>query len=104
MLIDGLCVICYNKVEQTKVVNIRKNKYEIRIDRKSIFGNPFILGVDGNRDEVIEKYKKYFYEKIKRDSDFKNKVLNLKGKILGCWCKPKECHGDIIVKYLEESD
>jgi len=53
------------------------------------------------RDECIEKFKQDFYKKIKSDPEFKKSVLLLKGKRLGCYCKPKNCHGDIIKKYIE---
>ena len=86
----------------TKVVNKRKDKFDIYIGRPSKFGNPFIIGKDGTREEAIEKYKQYFYERIKTDSEFKQEVLKLEGKTLGCFCKPATCHGDIIVSWLED--
>lgn len=85
----------------TKVVNLRKEKYDIYCGRPSIFGNPFIIGKDGTRTEVINKYKEYFYNKILLDKEFKIEVLKLKNKTLGCFCKPLKCHLDIIVEYLE---
>ena len=84
-----------------KVVNLRKEKYEIYIGRPSIFGNPFSIAKYG-REECIEKYKEYFYRRIKDDKRFKEAVLKLKGKTLGCFCKPEICHGDIIVDYLKK--
>lgn len=87
----------------TKVVHTKKSAYDVYIGRPSIFGNPFTIGKDGNREEVIIKYKLYFdYEMIK-DPSWRKKVLELKGKILGCWCKPLPCHGDVIVEYLERN-
>lgn len=87
----------------TKIVNHRNNeKYDVYIGRNSIFGNPFIINRDGTRAEVVAKYKKYFYDRIETDLYFKNKVLALKGKTLGCFCKPLACHGDIIKEWLDE--
>ena len=86
-----------------KVVNLRKEKYEIYIGRPSIFGNPFSIAKYG-REECIEKYKEYFYRRIKDDKRFKEAVLKLKGKTLGCFCKPEICHGDIIVDYLNKKE
>jgi hypothetical protein len=43
----------------TRVVNVKKDRYDIFIGRPSIWGNPFIIGKDGNRSEVIRKYKKW---------------------------------------------
>lgn len=86
---------------KTKVVHCKKEKYDILIDRTGIFGNPFYVCKIRNREQAIKEFKEYFYKRIEHDLDFKNAVLTLKGKILGCWCKPKACHGDIYVEYLE---
>ena len=87
---------------KTTVVNKYKENFDVYIGRGTLFGNPYEIGKDGNRLEVIQKYKKWFIEKLK-DFEFKKQVLNLKGKKLGCFCKPKLCHGDIIVGYLNRS-
>lgn len=87
----------------TQVVNIKYDfEYEVYIGRSSIFGNPFIIGQHGTRRDVILLYKKYFKDRITNDPSFKKEVLSLKGKILGCHCKPLACHGDIIVEYLND--
>lgn len=86
---------------ETRIVNLKKEKYDVYIGRPSIFGNPFNIGKDGNREEVIEKHLWHFLARLVKDRDFRKKVLSLKGKTLGCYCKPLGCHGDIIVKYLE---
>jgi len=89
----------------TKLVNYRTHNFDkskiIPIDRRSPFGNPFIIGRDGTRKDVIIKYKKYFYKKLEDNCIFKMAVEKLKGKTLGCWCVPKSCHGDVIIEYLE---
>lgn len=92
----------------TKIVNLhnlRRGMDIIKIDRSSEFGNPFRLIKDGGeytRTESVEKYREYFHDKIENDEEFKERVESLKGKTLGCWCKPKKCHGDIIVEYLDD--
>lgn len=85
----------------TSIVNKYKSPYEVYIGRGSIWGNPFVIGKDGSREEVIEKYSSFFNNKISNDVLFLNQTLNLKNKILGCFCKPLACHGDVIVEYLE---
>ncbi len=82
-----------------KVVNLRKEKYDVYIGRGSKWGNPFIMGKDGNREEVIEKYKKYITK-----SYLLNDLEELRGKILGCFCKPKACHGDILIELLKTNE
>lgn len=86
---------------KTTVVNLKNSKYDIYIGRGSVFGNPFRMYKEEQRIEVIEKYKQYFYKRITTDENFYHDVCELKGKILGCYCKPLACHGDIIVQYLE---
>lgn len=86
--------------EKATIVNIKHDKCDIYCGRPSIYGNPFEIGRDGTRDDVIEKYKSYFYKKIK-DPKFKQKVFLLRGKKLGCWCAPLRCHLEVIIDYLE---
>jgi hypothetical protein len=89
---------------KTSIINIKTypkmKKDYVYIGRGSPFGNSYIIGKDGSRDEVCEKYKKDFYKKIKNER-FRRQVLELKGEKLACHCKPEKCHGDIIVEYLE---
>lgn len=88
---------------KTKVVNIKKRTCEIYCGRGSIYGNPFKIGRDGDRKQVISKYREYFYKRL-TDSKFRDSILSLKGKILGCYCKPLDCHLDVIVEYLESNE
>ena len=85
---------------QTRVVNLREEGYDVYIGRGSKFGNPFKIGPDGNRRDVIEKYKELFYKQLDLRPEFKKDVESLRGKTLGCYCKPLACHGDVIVEYL----
>jgi len=82
----------------TQIVNKKHSNYDVDIGRPSIWGNPYIIGRDGDRATVVAKYKEHFL------GSFHLKQLateKLKGKVLGCYCKPKACHGDIIVDFLE---
>lgn len=78
------------------VVNLRKEKYDIYIGRPSPWGNPFAIGKDGTREEVIAKYRLY----IKGRKDLLARLPELAGKRLGCYCKPEACHGDVLVELL----
>jgi hypothetical protein len=82
----------------TKVVHCKKEKYDIYIGRPSKWGNPFKIGKDGTREEVIEKYWNY----ILKNKKLLSELNELEGKVLGCWCKPEKCHGDILVELLKE--
>lgn len=67
--------------------------YAVRIDRKSPWGNPFVLGDDGNRREVITKYADYY---LPHKPKLLEQMPTLRGKALGCWCAPQDCHGHIL--------
>ncbi len=87
----------------TRVVNVdKKEKYDIYIGRGSDWGNPYPIGIDGDRDEVIRKYQYDFDRGYLKSS--KEQLLKLRGKTLGCHCKPAACHGDILANYLNSLD
>jgi hypothetical protein len=89
------------KEYKDKIVHCKRQKYDVYVGRPSIFGNPFKIGKDGDRLEVIIKFENYFLYKINTDEQFKRAIDKLKGKVLGCYCAPKDCHARIIVDYLE---
>ena len=87
---------------KTTVVNVKGGRVDVYIGRGGPFGNPFVLGVDGDRAEVIRKFGIYFKERLERDASFKAAVEELRGKRLGCFCAPLPCHGDVIAEYLDK--
>lgn len=87
----------YFQHSMTKVVNIRNAPYDIYIGRPSTWGNPYVIGFDGTRSEVIEKYRTYIQPRVAEIRE------QLCGKVLGCWCKPLDCHGDVLVE-IADSD
>lgn len=60
----------------------------------SVFCNPFIIGKDGTREEVIEKYELW----VNSQPKILRMIPSLKDKVLGCWCLPKKCHCEILAK------
>jgi len=82
----------------TTVVNIRTNAYDVYIGRGSKWGNPFKIGQDGTRGQVICKYMAW----ILADLDLIQALSELKGKRLGCFCAPKPCHGDVLVELINK--
>jgi hypothetical protein len=77
-----------------------RSLFTVPIDRTTIFGNPFKIGIDGCRQDVIGKHRVYFINRLAKDERFRKAVEALRNKQLGCWCKPLLCHGDIIKDYL----
>lgn len=82
-----------------KVVHCKKEPYDIYIGRPSKWGNPFIIGKDGTREQVIKKYEAWIKTQPELILDAKR---ILKGKSLGCWCSPQSCHGDILLRIANE--
>ena len=85
----------------TRVVHCKKEPYDVYIGRPTIFGNPHRISAKMDRPTVIALYRTYLRERMKRDEKFRNAILSLKGKVIGCWCKPLQCHGDVIVEIVE---
>jgi hypothetical protein len=82
----------------TRVVHCKKEPYDVYIGRPSKWGNPFEIGKDGDRAEVIAKYRQY----IRHRPDLLRDLKYLKDKTLGCWCKPQACHGDVLAEMADE--
>lgn len=81
----------------TRVVHCKKEKYDIYIGRPSKWGNPFVVGRDGSREDVVRLYKKW----LMNNPSLLNSLGELKGKTLACWCAPLACHGDVLVELCE---
>lgn len=89
-----------------RVVNCKKETYTHYIGRPGTFGNPFshrsntrALWRRDTREEAISAYEKYA-----RDyQELMDAIRDLpEDSVLGCWCKPQSCHGDVIMKLWEE--
>lgn len=82
-------------MKETKVVNIHKTKeYDVYIGRGSKWGNPYpIVDYTNNKERITscKAYEGYFW-----DSGLWKHIDELKGRTLGCYCKPKRCHGDFL--------
>ncbi len=80
------------------VVNKSRGSYDVYIGRGSEWGNPYRVGVDGTRENVIAKYREYLLGNKKLLAA----LPELDGKRLGCHCKPLACHGDVLAELLAE--
>jgi len=75
----------------------------VYIGRGSIWGNPFMIGRDGNREEVIAKYKAWIVERFEFQPGMREFILEpLRGKDLVCFCAPQACHGDVLLEMIGE--
>ena len=80
-----------------KVVNVRCEKCDVYVGRGSKWGNRFVIGRDGSRDEVIEKYRVWLWGR----KDLLKDLGELKNKRLGCYCAPQPCHGDVLLRAVK---
>lgn len=81
----------------TVVVNLKKEKYDVYIGRGSKWGNMYVIGIHGTRNEVIELYRVDLLDNDK----LLLALPEIYGKSLGCYCKPSHCHGDILAKFAD---
>ena len=70
----------------------------VRIDRRTKWGNPFVVGKDGDRDACCDLYEVW----LLTQPELMESISELKGMTLGCWCKPKRCHGDILARLAND--
>ena len=83
----------------TTVVHCKREPYDIYIGRPSIWGNPFPLRYNNSRESVLAQYTKYL---MSRPDLIERARRELKDKVLGCWCHPQLCHGDILARICNE--
>jgi hypothetical protein len=78
------------------------------VGRPSVLGNPFAIGRDGTRDEVVAKYRRWLWAECGKHGEvlaeldrLAEKFINQRGLTLVCWCAPKACHADVIASAIE---
>lgn len=89
-----------------QVVHCKLEHYDVYIGRPSKWGNPFThlpsaqkpgMVLVESREVAIQRYREW----IKTQPELLKALPELKGKILGCWCKPKDCHGDVLKELVD---
>ncbi len=76
-------------------------------DGSSLLGNKFVIGKDGNKKEVVEKYRNWLFEEVKKEAEVYKELEKLAARAkvrdikLGCLCKPEGCHSDVIKSCVE---
>jgi hypothetical protein len=89
----------------TRVVNLRFQPYDVYIGRAGkgqdgYFGNPYSAREWGPLT-ALDRFEVYFQARLDRDPEFRRRVMELRGKALGCFCKPRTCHGDVIARWVD---
>ena len=85
------------QTENTKVVHCKRGTHDVYIGRPSQWGNPFVIGKDGTREQVIQKYRNWFMTQ----PSLLAALPELTGRTLGCWCAPAACHGDVLAELAD---
>ena len=86
-----------------KVLNKRTSgvpQGAVYIGRPSKWGNPFVIGQHGSRDEVVSKYRSY----VLQQPHLMRALPELKGRDLVCWCAPCACHGDVLLQLANRQE
>ena len=84
----GITVVANIERDLTLLAWARRNDLMQKVDRSSVWGNPYVLDADGDRDEVCDLYERYLLTKRSLNP------AELGGKVLACWCYPLRCHGN----------
>lgn len=86
------------QVQTPRVLNKKQLRgavpHAVYIGRPSVWGNPFVIGKDGTRAEVVEKYER----SLLRQPHLLAQLGKLRGCSLICWCAPLQCHGDVLLR------
>lgn len=96
----GETVVANKKTDRQLIRWASEKGHFLPIDRGTQWGNPFVVGEDGDRDKVCDSFEVYFNLK----PSLQVKIPSLAGKVLGCWCFPERCHGNHLVEQLVEQD
>ena len=83
-----------------QVVHCKRARYDVYIGRPGKWGNPFQIGRDGTRAQVIARYERWLSEQ----PELLAALPELAGKTLGCWCAPHACHGEVLAKLAGEAE
>lgn len=101
-----------------KVVSLRTSEADIRIDRRTPYGNPFKMDTESQRNEVVDRFAVWWLapaqdglrEALLTDIRELQHQRLMAGEMvsapirLGCWCAPQRCHGDVIKRWLERTE
>jgi hypothetical protein len=80
------------------VVHCKHADYDVYVGRPSKWGNPYAIGRDGTRDEVIALYERWLLKQPQLVAE----LHELREKTLGCWCAPSRCHAEVLARYAND--
>ena len=70
----------------------------VRVDRRTRWGNPYVVGRDGSRARVIARYRRHLWRRIRDGEIDLHELAALDGCDLACWCAPLPCHAEVLAR------
>ncbi len=95
MAVNGVTVVANAGADKNLIAWAESQGIAVRIDRGTRYGNPFVMGEDGDRDEVCDNFERHYLPHKPSITD-RIESGDLCGKVLVCHCYPERCHGDCI--------
>jgi len=102
LVTNGTTVVANASLDKNLICWAESEGLAVRIDRGTKYGNPFILGEDGDRDEVCDAYETHYLPNKPSIVERIN-AGELTGKVLVCHCYPERCHGDCLAKSVNDA-
>jgi len=94
----GQAVVANQQRDKNLIAWAEKNGKAVRVDRGSLFGNPFVLGADGDRDAVCDAYAEHY---LPCKPSIQKLISTLAGKVLICHCYPEKCHAESLINLIK---
>lgn len=98
---EGWAVVANQQSDKNLIQWAEQSGKAVKIDRSSKYGNPFLLGMDGNRDEVCDAFESHY---LPHKPSIQKDLRTLRGKVLICHCYPERCHGNCLCDLANRND
>lgn len=101
---SGLIVPACVELGEPRAVHCKRERHHVYVGRNpkgmgiAKWGNPFVVGRHGTREECVARYESWLLE----DAELMAALSELRGKVLGCWCAPRACHGNVLVRLANQ--
>jgi hypothetical protein len=96
---SGLLVPAHVQLGKPRAVHCKRERHHVYIGRPSKWGNPFVVDKHGARGECIALYESW----LRENAALFAALDELRGLVLGCWCAPHACHGDVLARLANAS-
>jgi hypothetical protein len=94
----GECVVANQRQDEALIDWAKTTERFARIDRGTVWGNPFVVPADGDRATVLARFRAEVFPKLVPQ------LPALRGRVLGCWCHPAPCHGHMLAEAVNQPE